>query len=114
MEEPVELPVRLMFRIFFPRFRAAPNRMMGEAGDALGNLRRRQNEIGDTGGNRATRHAIELGSRRLLYEGHPALAFDRLESQSAVRRGSREHHTDGVAAVLKRQGSQELIDGQVP
>jgi hypothetical protein len=72
-----------------------------------------QHKIHHSGGDSAVRHRTETGRGLILREGDPALTFDRLETQRAVRGRARENHADGAVTLILGQGPQEIIYGPV-
>ena len=59
---------------------------------------RRQHKIHYTGGDGASRHAVELRGSHFLSEGDAARGLDRLEAQRPIRCGSRQNDAEGLAA----------------
>ena len=86
---------------------------MGGVGNELGgHFRRRQLEIHQPGGDRAARHAVELGGLRALRHDHAALALDRPHAERAVTAVTGKHDADGPLVLVLRQRAEEEVDGQ--
>src|SRR6185437_13489616 len=64
------------------------------SGENLRNLRHRQHEIDRARGDRASRHAVVAGVTWILRDDEPALLLDGLQSEAAVRAGTRQNHAD--------------------
>jgi pimeloyl-ACP methyl ester carboxylesterase len=75
--------------------------------------RQRQAEVDHARVDRALGHPPEARRARVLREGDPAVLPDRRESGGAVGSGSGEDHADGLPAALRRERSEEEVDGEV-
>ena len=89
-------------------------RQASDPAKLLGDCSGRQDKIHAASFNGIFRHAGRLGGCGVLGDRNPASCFDRLETQGAVRAGSRKDNADGVAPLVPRQGFKELVDRQVP
>ena len=74
---------------------------------------RRQHKIHHTGGDGASRHAVELRGSHFLSEGDTARGLDRLQAQRPIRCGSRQNHAERLAAAVCRQGAEKRVDRHV-
>ena len=74
---------------------------------------RRQHKIRHTGGDGASRHAVELRGSHFLSEGDAARGLDRLEAERPIRCGSRQNDAERFAAPVRRQGAEKRVDGHV-
>ena len=81
----------------------------GDPGKLARDAFRTEYEIHDPRGNGAVRHAILLGAV-VLREGDAADLLDGSKSHGAVGGGSREHHADGVMALVGRERRHEQVD----
>lgn len=61
----------------------------------------------------AARHAVERGSGWRLHEHCAGLLLDRTQPQRAVRAHAGQDHADAVLLLVGRQGTEEVVDGQV-
>jgi len=55
--------------------------------------------------------AVRLVLRIRLRERNTAFGLDRFDSQSTIRAGARENHSDRVAQLILGHGTQKMIDG---
>ena len=86
---------------------------MDGVGDQLGrHLGGRQHIVDHAGGDRAARHAVELGRFGFLRHHHAGLALDRARAQRAVAAGAREHDADRALTLVLGQRAEEEIDRQ--
>ena len=76
-------------------------------------LRHRQHEVDRRGGDRAARHAVEVGLVGHLREGQAALLLDVRNARRAVGARARQHDADGARAMRLRQRAEEQVDGHV-
>ena len=84
-----------------------------EIGDDLARqLLHRGHDVRQPGVNRAARHAVEFGRRRLLHQHHARLFLDGPQAQRAVGAHARENHADAVLLLVLRQGAEEEINRQ--
>ncbi len=72
----------------------------------------RGHNIRQPGVNRAARHAVEFGRRRLLHQHHARLFLDGAQAQRAVGAHARKNHADAVLLLVLRQGAEEKINRQ--
>ncbi len=56
--------------------------------------------VHQTGGNRAARHAVELGGIGILRHDHAAFSLDVPQAQGAVAAGAGEYDADGPLALV--------------
>lgn len=71
-----------------------------------------QHKIDNAGGDRVSRHALELGAS-VLREGDPTCGFDCLESDGSVGRCSGKNDSDRVALLILGERGQEKVDWQI-
>ena len=90
------------------RWRHAPD----DAENPVGQLVGRADDLGEARGERALRHALELGRGRVLDDDEPALLLDRAEAQGAVRAHAREDDADGQLLQVRGKRAEEVVDGQ--
>ena len=62
--------------------------------------------------NRAARHAVEFGRRRVLHQHHARLFLDGPQAQRAVGTHAGKDHADAVFLLVLRQGAEEKINRQ--
>ena len=72
----------------------------------------RGHDIRQPGVNRAARHAVEFGRRRLLHQHHARLLLDGPQAQRAVGAHAGKNHADAVLLLVLRQGAEEEINRQ--
>ena len=70
-----------------------------------GDSGRREYKIHHSGGDGASRHAVEPGGSRFLSEGDSARGLDRLEAKRPIRRGARQDDADRVGAAIRGEGA---------
>jgi hypothetical protein len=84
-EQLAELVLDVRRALGFLRCRPQHPRELGDPRQLLSDLLRRQAEVGGAAGERAPRHAVVFGGRRVLDEGDPPGRLDRLQAEGAVR-----------------------------
>ena len=89
-----------------------PDATGGRRRQAHGNHIDRQHMIDQAGVDHAAGHAVELGLVGVLHQYQTARFVDRDRAERTVRSGTRQDHSDRVAAVLAGQRLQEDIDRQ--
>ncbi len=87
-------------------------RGMGERGQRVRDLRRRENEVGDPRGDRAARHAVVLRFGRILHDHQAAALLDRRQAEAAVAAGAGQDDAHGPVRVVLRQGLEQEVEGQ--
>src|SRR6185312_5723497 len=75
----------------------------------LGEIEYRQHEVGDAGGDGASRHGGIFGLVGFLYEDDAAGFLDGAHADGAVRSGAAQDYREAVAEAL-RHGTEEQID----
>ena len=68
------------------------------------------NDICNTGGDRASRHAVIFRVRRILYHHHPQLLLDRPEANRSVRSHAGEDDPDAPLLLVLGEVLKEEID----
>jgi hypothetical protein len=85
-------------------------RPVGQALQLVGDDRERQHQVDHAGGDRAARHAVELGVLGRLHDRDAAGLLDPAQAQAAVGPRAGEHDADGLPVVRRRQRAEEVID----
>ena len=99
--------------VFQGHFGPGDQRGALEIGDDLARqLVHRGHDVRQPGVDRAARHAVELGRRRLLHQHHARLLLDGPQAQRAVRAHAGENDADAPLLLVLRQGAEEEIDRQ--
>jgi hypothetical protein len=79
-----------------------------------GDLPDRQDEIGESGRDRAARHRSVFGLVRILDENDASGLFDRLDADRAVRPGAGKDDREVVAALRCERPEEKIDRGAVP
>lgn len=93
--------------------RAQKNRRIREVQDLLGDLLRREDEVGKTRVDDTAGHAVKLGALRGLGDDQAPVLLHHLNAVGAVGAGAGQDHGDGVLPLLRRQGGEKGVDGVV-
>ena len=84
----------------------------GAIDERVWNAGDRQGAISLSGLDRAIRHAIERGLRRVLDDDEPAPFLDRFETLASIGPSAGQHNANGVFAAILRQGPKKKIECQ--
>ena len=85
-------------------------RRKGKVQNLLGNFLRGQDEIRQTGVDRAAGHAVKLGAFRRLRDDKAAAFFDRLDPVGTVRPGAGQYDDNRLFPLFLGQGGKKDIN----
>jgi hypothetical protein len=87
--------------------------MTGNSHELAGDVARWEDEVDDSSGHGAVRHAAVLRRSLILGERHPPRTLDRTKADGAIGPGARKNDADRSYSLVVGQGGQEGVDGQV-
>ena len=104
---------RALRLVFQHRFRPGEERGALQIGeDFPRQLFRPGHDIRQPRVNRAARHGVEFGRRRLLHQHHAGFFLDGAQPQRAIRAHAGKNHAHAVLLLILRQRAEEKINRQ--